>query len=94
VLDLDAANLPASVDARLRARHGGSVRITASDTRSQRQNRRLAFDRLMAALARAAHEERARRPTKPSRSAVERRLADKRRLAARKSERRRRADED
>jgi ribosome-associated protein len=70
-------------------RLGPIVVVTADDERSQLRNRRIALDRLRIRLAGALRVETARRPTRPSRGAVERRLEAKRRQAARKRERRR-----
>jgi ribosome-associated protein len=59
---------------------GGVVTVTASEHRSQLRNREAAAERLSALLTEAAGPPRkARRPTRPSRAARERRLADKRR---------------
>ncbi len=74
--------------ARLVERLGPAVRVTASDRRSQAQNRELALDRLKSKLAAALHVDPARRPSKPSRTAVEKRLGDKRRQSERKAARR------
>jgi ribosome-associated protein len=63
------------------------VRVTASDTRSQRRNRDLAVERLMAQLDAANVVPRTRRPTRPKRSAVEQRLSDKHRASRRKQDR-------
>jgi len=61
-------------------RKAGSVlRAVAQDERSQARNRELAIERVAEALREALHVERPRRPTKPSRAAVERRLEQKRR---------------
>jgi len=79
--------------ARLLARLGPTVRAAASDERSQARNRQLALQRLAGRLADALAVERTRVPTAPSASARERRLADKRRRAARKRERARADDE-
>jgi ribosome-associated protein len=73
--------------ARLVERLGSSVRVVAADERSQHRNRQLALDRLRSRLADALHVERPRRPTAPSKAAVERRLRDKRRTAERKRSR-------
>jgi ribosome-associated protein len=73
--------------ARLLERLGPTVRVVADDERSQRRNRQLALDRLRSRLAEALHVERPRRPTRPSRAAVERRLEEKRRRAQRKQNR-------
>ncbi len=74
--------------ARLLDRLGPAVRVVASDRRSQAQNRELALERLKSKLAAALHLNPARRPSKPSRSAVEKRLEDKRRKSERKAARR------
>lgn len=71
----------------------GVLTIRASSRRSQLQNREAARERLAATLAAAlAPPAPARRPTKPTKGATERRLADKRRRA--KTKRLRRADEE
>jgi len=68
---------------------GGVLVVTASEERSQWQNRRIARERL-AALVRAAlaPPPAARRPTRPSRGAQERRLAAKKRRGELKRQRR------
>jgi ribosome-associated protein len=67
----------------------GVLTVRASEHRSQYRNREEARERLAALLARAVAPPPARRkPTKPSRAAVERRLADKRRRAQTKRLRR------
>lgn len=61
----------------------GVITVTASERRSQLQNRRAAEDRLVALLLEAiAPPPRPRRPTRPSRGAVARRLEAKRRRGA------------
>jgi ribosome-associated protein len=58
----------------------GVVTVTASDRRSQRQNRELARERLAELLRTAvAPPPRTRRPTRPGRGAVQARLDDKKR---------------
>ena len=58
----------------------GVLTVTASDRRSQRQNRDLARERLAETLrAAVAPPPRKRRPTKPSRNAVQARLDEKKR---------------
>jgi ribosome-associated protein len=69
-------------------RLGSVVTVSADDERSQLRNRRLALDRLRQKLAGALRVEKPRRPTRPGRGAVERRLDAKRRQAARKRDRR------
>ena len=66
----------------------GNVRVVASDTRSQRQNRDLAEQRLAELVRRALVVPKKRRPTKPTRSSQERRLDEKRRESKKKSDRR------
>lgn len=68
---------------------GPEVRVVASDERSQARNRELALDRLAERLARALRVTAPRRPTRPTKAAVARRLAGKRRQADRKAARRR-----
>ena len=65
----------------------GNVRIVASDTRSQRQNRELAESRLAELVRRALLVPKARRKTKPSRAAKQARLDDKRKRSDRKRDR-------
>jgi ribosome-associated protein len=79
--------------ARLLSRLGDSVVVSADDERSQLRNRRLALDRLRRRLADALKVDPPRRPTRPTRGAVERRLDAKRRQADRKRERRRPSDD-
>jgi ribosome-associated protein len=79
--------------ARLLARLGDVVVVSADDERSQLRNRRLALDRLRRRLAEALRVDPPRRPTRPSRGSVERRLEAKRHQAARKRDRRRPGDD-
>ncbi|MEP7383200.1 MAG: alternative ribosome rescue aminoacyl-tRNA hydrolase ArfB [Gemmatimonadota bacterium] len=66
----------------------GRVRVVASDTRSQSQNRELAEQRLAALVARAIVVPRTRKKTRPSRASKERRLDAKKRDSQKKNERR------
>jgi ribosome-associated protein len=72
---------------RLLAKLGPVVRAMAADTRSQTRNRDLALDRLRSKLADALRIEPVRRPTRPTKSASERRLSAKHRQSTRKRER-------
>ena len=76
---------------RLRARGlRTTVVIVAAESRSQWQNRRIAREKLAAALRQAlAPPSASRRPTRPTRGAQERRLAAKRRRSETKRLRRR-----
>jgi ribosome-associated protein len=78
---------------RLVDRLGPEVRIVADDERSQVRNRQLAVERFRARMADALRVETPRRPTRPSRAAKERRLADKRQRSQRKRNRRLDPDE-
>jgi ribosome-associated protein len=85
----------ARVVARLGARVSdeGTVRVVASDSRSQRQNREHAEARLGHLLRRALAVPKARKRTRAPRAAVEARLEGKRRQAERKRRRRVKSDE-
>lgn len=65
----------------------GDVRVVASDTRSQKQNRELALERLAAMIHKALLIRKARKKTKPSRGSVERRLAEKKIHSSKKANR-------
>ena len=83
------------VVARLGARVSdeGTVRVVASDSRSQRQNRERAESRLSDLIRRALAVPKARKRTRVPRGAVEARLESKRRLGERKRQRRWKGDE-
>ena len=90
--------LPAALKEREAERLGGKlvngvVTVTASEHRSQLRNREAAAARLAGIVAGAiAPPPRTRRATRPSRGAVERRIADKKRRA--QTKRNRRSDTD
>ena len=71
----------------------GNLRVVASDTRSQRQNRNLAEERLAEVVRRSLVVPKVRRRTKPTRSSVENRLTEKKRQAGKKRDRRSRSDD-
>lgn len=71
----------------------GVVRVVASDSRSQRQNRERAEARLADLIRRALAVRKARKRTRIPRAAVEARLEGKRRQGERKRQRRWRGDE-
>jgi len=81
---------------RLRSRltEDGDLRVVASETRSQARNKALAIERFQELLARALAVRKRRKPTKPSRRARERRLAEKRKQSERKRHRRAPGAED
>lgn len=64
--------------ARLLEKLGPTVRVVASDERSQSRNRALALERLGSRLADALHIEAPRHKTRPTRAAKQRRLDEKR----------------
>jgi protein subunit release factor B len=72
---------------RLAHRPTGLV-VTATERRSQIQNRGAALERLRARLAALSYEPKPRRATKPSRGAKERRLGAKKLTGRKKAERR------
>jgi ribosome-associated protein len=95
VFDVVASpSLDESQRARLVEKLGRSVRVVADESRSQTRNRELAVERLRSRLAEALKVPKARRPTKQSRSAKERRLKDKREQSERKAARRRPRPDD
>ena len=64
------------------------VTVTATERRSQSQNRGAALERLRERLAALAVRPKVRRATKPSRGAKERRLREKKHQAGKKADRR------
>jgi ribosome-associated protein len=98
--DLAGSGLPDDVRARAAALAGhrlttdGVIVIHAHEHRTQKMNRDAARERLVALLTRAARRPRARRPTKPSTVAREKRLVSKHRRAEIKKVRARRPDDD
>lgn len=90
-----SSSLPADVKSRLlqqernRITEGGDLLITSQRSRDQGQNIVDCRDKLRAIVLQAARQPKTRRPTKPSRAAKARRLAEKRHRSRTKSERRR-----
>jgi ribosome-associated protein len=84
--DADVALLRDKLAARLDGE--GRLQIVCSEERSQSQNLEAAMARLQAVLRGALVRPRARRPTKPTRGSVERRLQAKKRRAEIKDRRR------
>ena len=79
---------------RLVSRLGPRLRVVVDRHRSQARNRERALDELELRIQEALVVQRSRRPTRPRRGAVERRLEAKRQKGARKAERRRDWDWD
>jgi ribosome-associated protein len=67
---------------------GPVVRVVVTDERSQARNRDLALERLRDRVSDALAVRASRRPTRPTRSSVDRRLTDKRLRSERKTDRR------
>jgi len=80
--------------ARLLERLGATLRVTASERRSQLQNRELALDRMRSRLAEALHVNPARVTSSPSRAAKQRRVEQKRHHGEIKRARRRPSESD
>ncbi len=83
-----SASLTDAQKRRVLRQAGPVLRAIAQDERSQWRNRELAIERLVEALREALRVPRRRRPTKPTRAAVERRLEQKRRRSKVKRQRR------
>ena len=79
---------------RLQRKLGNELIVTASDRRSQLQNRELAIERLRTKLGEALKVEAPRVATKPSKAAKTRRLEAKKRRAQLKQSRRAQSPDD
>jgi len=79
--------LPEWARARLLAKLGPTVSVTASDRRSQLRNRELALERLTERLGAALHRDPPRRATRPTKASQRRRVEAKRRQGDRKRQR-------
>jgi ribosome-associated protein len=89
VFDVRASTaLSEAQKARIVGRLGPRVTASAQDTRSQRRNRALAFERLAHRLAAALEIRRPRTPTRPTTSSRRKRLESKRRRSEIKRARR------
>ena len=84
-----AGGINDDIRGRLVARLGPRLRVVVDRHRSQVRNRERALEELERRIREALVEQQSRRPTRPRRGAVERRLEAKRRRGARKAERRR-----
>ncbi len=69
----------------------GSIRVVASDMRSQTRNRELAEERLADLVRRALIVPKKRRATRPTRASKEARLESKKRHSTKKAERRKKS---
>jgi ribosome-associated protein len=89
--DEDRARLVTRLASRLS--DDGDLRVVASDTRSQLQNRELAETRLADLVRRALVIHKPRRKTRPSRASRQARLDDKRKTSEKKRARRGNTDD-
>lgn len=71
----------------------GTLRVVAADTRSQRQNRELALQRMASLVRNALTVPKKRRPTKPTRASKMARLDTKKRRSTQKRDRRSKGEE-
>lgn len=69
----------------------GDIMIIAQESRSQLQNKTIAVKRFYTILSTALTPVKRRKPTRPSRSSIERRLEKKKQKASKKADRRYRA---
>jgi ribosome-associated protein len=92
--DLTMLDVPEATRAVLVDRLGAVVRVTSAQERSQRRNRETAVTKLCAVLDSATKVDAPRRATRPTRSSVQRRLADKEHHSRRKNDRRWSRDDD
>jgi len=77
-LELDSCSLDETTKERLRERFGRTVRAVSQDERSQLRNRELASERLLEKVRLALEPRAERTATRPSRSAILKRLTGKR----------------
>ena len=77
------SKLKSAIDSR------GVLHLTCQTSRSQSRNRAEVIERFQRLLRQALHVPKPRRPTRPGRAAVERRLQEKRRAGLLKQDRRR-----
>lgn len=91
IFDIQASSLPDFYKQRLlkksdhRITQSGKVIIKCQETRSQARNRELALEQLIDLIRSVAQVQKKRIPTKPSRSAKERRLTSKKQLGQKKA---------
>lgn len=65
----------------------GILSLQCSESRSQHKNKTIAIDRLLELLKEGLKVQKARKKTKPSKSAIEKRLKDKKEIALKKAQR-------
>jgi len=62
----------------------GMIQVIAEEERSQYQNKERSIDKLFELIKKALHQPKARKATKPKRSAIEQRLKEKQQIALKK----------
>ena len=88
-IDVREISGPPAAVSRVRTKLGDELRVTSQSSRSQWRNRQLCLEQAAEELDRAAAPpDPARRKSKPTKGAVERRLASKRRESEKKAARR------
>jgi ribosome-associated protein len=93
-LELDSCSLDEATKERLRERFGRTVHAISQDERSQLRNRELALERLLEKIRLALEPRAERTATRPSRSAILKRLTGKRQRSFTKRLRRPPGSED
>jgi ribosome-associated protein len=66
----------------------GCLSVRCSETRSQLENKQMALAKMLTLVKSGLHVKKSRRPTKPSKAAIERRLESKKRSSEKKEMRR------
>ena len=86
--DVEGSSLPDRIKRELSARLAPVIEASAAESRSQWRNRAMAKQRLVAKLEAALIDPTPRKPTKPTRSSAEKRLANKKASSEKKRRRR------
>lgn len=66
----------------------GILQLTVSESRTQLQNKKIATERILQLVKKASFIPKSRKPTKPSRSKIEKRIKAKKELSQKKENRR------
>ena len=93
ICDLTQIRTSPHIKLRIIEKYGEQLSVVASTQRSQTQNRRLAMEKLMERLEKAAKVPKPRTATKPTKASVRNRLEEKKRNSQRKADRRNPVDE-
>ena len=93
ICDLTQIRTSPHIKVRIIEKYGEQLSVVASTQRSQTQNRRLAMEKLMERLEKAAKVPKPRTATKPTKASVRNRLEEKKRNSQRKADRRNPVDE-